>query len=158
MNQIAKQMEIDKVINILYRIIIDTIVNQIIKRGGAFRCIMCSFCNTQLGLSISCKAFQNKHSGSIKKAIYMYVPYWLCFEKFDERFFSNKLDQKENELFRINLFIFQTSSVISQYLYRSFTTIFQTVAKQILLQNQNGTLWDLQRKRQYHPPVLQVGD
>lgn len=34
MNQIAKQMEIDKVINILYRIIIDTIVNQIIKRGG----------------------------------------------------------------------------------------------------------------------------
>lgn len=73
----------------------------------------------------------------------MYVPYWLCFEKFDERFFSNKLDQKENELFRINLFIFQTSSVISQYLYRSFTTIFQTVAKKILLQNQNGTLWDL---------------
>lgn len=34
MNQIAKQMEVDKVINILYRIIIDTIVNQIIKRGG----------------------------------------------------------------------------------------------------------------------------
>lgn len=27
-------MEIDKVINILYRIIIDIIVNQIIKRGG----------------------------------------------------------------------------------------------------------------------------
>lgn len=36
----------------------------------------------------------------------MYVFYWFCFEKFDERFFLNKLDQKENELFRINLFIF----------------------------------------------------
>lgn len=37
MNQIAKQMEIDKVINILYRIIIDTIVNEIIKMGGGIQ-------------------------------------------------------------------------------------------------------------------------
>lgn len=37
MNQIAKQMEIDKAINILYRIIIDTIVNQIIKMGGGIQ-------------------------------------------------------------------------------------------------------------------------
>lgn len=36
----------------------------------------------------------------------MYVFYWFCIEKFDEMFFLNKLDQKENELFRINLFIF----------------------------------------------------
>lgn len=41
MNQIAKQMEIDKVINILYRIIIDTIVNQIIKRGGGHSGALC---------------------------------------------------------------------------------------------------------------------
>lgn len=101
-------MEIDKVINILYRIIIDIIVNQIIKMGGGgvFRCIMCSFCNIQFGLFILCEVFQNKYFGSIKKVIYMYVFYWFCFEKFDERFFLNKLDQKENELFRINLFIF----------------------------------------------------
>lgn len=35
-------MEIDKVINILYRIIIDIIVNQIIKRwGGGYLGVLC---------------------------------------------------------------------------------------------------------------------
>lgn len=67
---------------------------------------MCSFCNKQFGLFILCEVFQNKYFGMIKKVIYMYVFYWFFFEKLDERFFLNKLDQKENELFRINLFIF----------------------------------------------------
>lgn len=83
-------MEIDKVINILYRIIIDTIVNQIIKRGG--RGHSGALCVVFVTHSLD-YLYHAKHSRtSILGAIYMYIPYWLCFEKFDERFFSNKLD------------------------------------------------------------------
>lgn len=60
-------MEIDKVINILYRIIIDIIVNQIIKRGGYLGVLCVFFVIYSLDYLYYVKYFRISILGVLKK-------------------------------------------------------------------------------------------
>lgn len=93
MNQIAKQMEIDKVINILYRIIIDTIVNQIIKRGGGHSGALCIvFVTHSLDYLYHAKHSRTSILGVLKKQYTCMYPTGFVLRNSMKDFFSNKLD------------------------------------------------------------------